>query len=195
MQHADLVHPTAVHPHTGEPLRAIGILKSGRVVWPVMGAAEGDGTTDSGNGNGTENGGGDGKVFTQADLDAAISKAAAGIRESERNKVTRELTEQAAAKTQTAEQRIAELQKTVEATRLEALRSKIQARYGINDEDATLFLTGSDEETLDKQGKRLKEQADERAMSGGRNPREGGNTRPVVNEEKQVVKTLFGNGG
>jgi hypothetical protein len=39
----------------------------------------------------------------------------------------------------------------------EAMRWKIAARNGISDEDAELFLTGSDEETLSKQAERFKE--------------------------------------
>jgi hypothetical protein len=39
----------------------------------------------------------------------------------------------------------------------EALRWRIAARNGISDEDAELFLTGSDEETLSRQAERFKE--------------------------------------
>lgn len=39
----------------------------------------------------------------------------------------------------------------------EAMRWRIAARNGISDEDAELFLTGSDEETLSKQAERFKE--------------------------------------
>jgi len=41
----------------------------------------------------------------------------------------------------------------------EALRWRIAARNGISDEDAELFLTGSDEETLARQAERFKELA------------------------------------
>lgn len=39
----------------------------------------------------------------------------------------------------------------------EALRWRIAARNGISDEDAELFLTGTDEETLSRQAERFKE--------------------------------------
>lgn len=39
----------------------------------------------------------------------------------------------------------------------EALRLRIAAKHGISDEDADLFLTGSDNETLEKQAARLVE--------------------------------------
>lgn len=43
------------------------------------------------------------------------------------------------------------------AAESEALRWRIAARNGISDEDAELFLTGSDEETLSRQAERFKE--------------------------------------
>ena len=45
MQHLP-IHPSLLHPLTGEPLTAVGVLPSGRVVWPIMG---GDGTDDDAN--------------------------------------------------------------------------------------------------------------------------------------------------
>ena len=39
----------------------------------------------------------------------------------------------------------------------EALRWRIAAKHGISDDDAELFLTGSDEETLSRQAERFKE--------------------------------------
>lgn len=41
----------------------------------------------------------------------------------------------------------------------EAMRWRIAAKFGISDEDAELFLTGSDEETLARQAERFKELA------------------------------------
>ncbi|QRY51736.1 hypothetical protein [Mycolicibacterium septicum] len=42
-----------------------------------------------------------------------------------------------------------------DAARQEALRWRIAAKHGISDEDAELFLTGSDEDTLTKQAERF----------------------------------------
>lgn len=43
MRHALPVHPTLTHPLTGLPLRAVFVSKTGRVYWPIIGAApEGD---------------------------------------------------------------------------------------------------------------------------------------------------------
>jgi hypothetical protein len=37
MQELNLVHPTAIDPRTGQRIRAIGIMPSGRIVWPIAG--------------------------------------------------------------------------------------------------------------------------------------------------------------
>lgn len=42
-----------------------------------------------------------------------------------------------------------------DAARAEALRFKVASKHGISDEDAELFLTGSDEDTLTRQAQRL----------------------------------------
>lgn len=54
-----------------------------------------------------------------------------------------------------AAERIAQLEKDAAAARAEALRFKVATKHGISDEDADLFLTGSDEETLTRQAERL----------------------------------------
>lgn len=42
----ELIHPSLLHPVTGEPLKAVGVV-NGRPVWPVLGGAEGDDADDS----------------------------------------------------------------------------------------------------------------------------------------------------
>lgn len=56
---------------------------------------------------------------------------------------------------QKAAERIALLEKETQAARAEAMRFKVATKFGISDEDADLFLTASDEETLTKQAERL----------------------------------------
>ena len=71
-----------IHPYTG--LRALGVLPSGRPIWPVLGGSgEGDAGSGSGNGNG-DGGQGEGsgnandgksdKTFTQADVERMIGE-------------------------------------------------------------------------------------------------------------------------
>jgi hypothetical protein len=51
------IHPTLVHPHTGEPLRAVGIV-AGRTIWPTLGASPDDAGGEGGGGTGGEGGSG-----------------------------------------------------------------------------------------------------------------------------------------
>lgn len=62
-------------------------------------------------------------------------------------------------------ERIATLERETNEARTEALRMRIAAKHKISDEDAELFLTGSDEATLTKQAKRLAEQVAERTKT------------------------------
>jgi hypothetical protein len=66
--------------------------------------------------------------------------------------------------------RIAKLEQELESTRTTALRARIQAKHGISDEDAALFLTATDEATLTKQAERLSERT---KKTGNRDPLAG----------------------
>jgi hypothetical protein len=59
--------------------------------------------------------------------------------------------------------------------RAEAVRFKVAATFGLSSEDAELFLTGDDEETLTRQAKRFNEHVQERSKPGLHIRREGGN--------------------
>lgn len=52
-------------------------------------------------------------------------------------------------------ERLAELEREAQAARAEALRFRVASKFGVSDEDADLFLTGTDEETLTRQAERL----------------------------------------
>ncbi len=58
-------------------------------------------------------------------------------------------------------ERLAAAEKAADEARREALRFKIAAKYQVNDDDADLFLTGSDEETLTRQAERLAQRREE----------------------------------
>lgn len=62
--------------------------------------------------------------------------------------------------------RIRALEGEAEAAKRDALRFKVASKYGIGDEDADLFLTGSDEESLTKQAERLAGRIEERKKQG-----------------------------
>ena len=71
-------------------------------------------------------------------------------------------------------QRIATLEQENAAIKTMALRSRIQAKFSISDEDAALFLTGADEDSLTAQAKRLAEREADRKKRGNVAPKEGG---------------------
>lgn len=96
---------------------------------------------------------------------------------------------------QKAAERLAKLEERAAAAELSALRSKIQARHSISDDDADLFLTGTDEATLTKQAKRLAERDAERKKHGNRVSREGTNSSTgAASDEREFVSDLFGSG-
>lgn len=133
------------------------------------------------------------QTFTQADVDRIVAERL----KREREKFTAkygdydDLKAKAGEKA-TADERIAALEREVETTRREALRRRVQAAHGINDEDADLFLTGADEESLTKQAQRLAAREDERKQHGNHVPDEGNNPTPAGDDDRGFVRELFG---
>ena len=74
---------------------------------------------------------------------------------------------------------------------MEALRFKVASQYGIDGERAELLLTGSDEETMTRQAKALKQESDERKKQGNRVPREGTNPQAKPDEMREFARELF----
>ena len=127
-------------------------------------------------------------TFTQADVDRIVKERV----QRERAKFADyDDLKDKASQAKTAEERLTDLEKQLEQSQREALRRRVQAAHGIADEDADLFLTGDDEETLTAQAKRLVE----RESSKKRNnhvPAEGNNPRPAADESRETVRGLFG---
>lgn len=73
----------------------------------------------------------------------------------------------------------------------ESLRWKVAAKHGISDEDAELFLTGTDEETLTRQAQRLTARATERKKQGNHVAREG-STSPPTDNDAAFAHSLLG---
>lgn len=149
--------------------------------------------------------GGSGKEYkapaTQADLDAIIKQRV----ERERAKFAdyndlkakaRQFDDvQQASKTEAekANDRITSLERELAETKSTALRSRIQAKHGITDEDAALFLTATDEETLTKQAERLAAREADRKKNGNHVPHEGQTPSSSGNtDERKFVADLFG---
>lgn len=91
-------------------------------------------------------------------------------------------------------ERIAALESENSRIQSEALRSRIQAKHGISDEDAALFLTGTDEDSLTAQAKRLAEREADRKKRGGVAPKEGGSADiqgGATSDLRELTRQLF----
>lgn len=63
-------------------------------------------------------------------------------------------------------ERITALEAELGSTRQDAVKSRIQAKYKVSDDDAELFLTAGDAEGLEKQAKALADRAADRKAKG-----------------------------
>jgi hypothetical protein len=89
-------------------------------------------------------------------------------------------------------ERIAALENDLKATRLDALRRKVAGDHKITDQDdIDLFLTGTDEETLTRQAKRLADREADRKKQGNRVPNEGTNPSSEGDVDRDFVRQLF----
>lgn len=76
--------------------------------------------------------------------------------------------------------------------RAEALRLRVAVEHGIGLEDADLFLTGRDEETLRAQAKRLSDREAERKKQGNHVPNEGRKSNAADGDDRTAVRAIFG---
>lgn len=89
--------------------------------------------------------------------------------------------------------RIADLEAELNNTRRDSMRLSIAATHGITDaDDIELFLTGTDDETLTKQAKRLAERTADRKKTGNHVSREGANPTASEGDGLETVRALFG---
>lgn len=133
------------------------------------------------------------EAFTQADVDRIVADRLKREREATKTKYADYDDLKAKAEgAKTAEDRITELEKSIEAATREALRRRVQAAHGITDEDADLFLTGTDEESLSAQAKRLADRESERKKKNNVSPREGNNPNGKgADEMREFTRSLF----
>lgn len=91
-------------------------------------------------------------------------------------------------------ERIAALESDNARIQSEALRARIQAKHGISEEDAALFLTGADEATLTAQAKRLADREADRKKRGNVAPKEGGSADSASTGDtgmREFTRSLF----
>lgn len=143
--------------------------------------AEGtEGNEGSGEGQGSENQ--QGATFTQADVDRIIGERLA---QQAKNKFgDYDALKAKAEGAKTLEDRIGTLENDLNASRSDAVRTGIAARFKVSIEkgpkgepsDADLFLTGTDEATLIAQAERLAAREADRQKLGNFAPKEGTST-------------------
>lgn len=158
---------------------------------------------DDGENNGGTDSGGDGfrPITSQDDLNRIIGERVARTKAQYadydvlKEKAGRLDTIEAANKTEAEKSadRIAALEKQLADTQATALRSRIQAKHGISDEDAALFLTAPDEATLTKQAQALAERAADRRKTGNRDPFAGRTpSKTGIDPMRDFTRGLFG---
>lgn len=139
------------------------------------------------------------RTFTQADLDRII----AGYKRENVDPLRAKAAELDNLKqsTKTAEQqnaeRLAELERRLNESETGRLRLRVAARYKLTDEDADLFLTGADEETLERQAKALTERTKAAQTSGAHVPGEGRTPTKTPGDDsmREFARQLFAKPG
>ena len=119
------------------------------------------------------------KYRTEAKANADAAKRLAEIEEANKTEV------------QKATERLAAAEKAAQDAQAEALRFKIAAKFQVSEEDADLFLTGTDEETLTKQAERLTAREADRKKRGNQSPREGNNSQPGSDEVRSFANDVW----
>jgi hypothetical protein len=136
----------------------------------------------------------DAKTFTQEEVNKLIGTT----RAEERRKVSEkyadyDVLKKAADGKKTADDRIAELESKYAQSEANTLRLRVAGDFGISTKrgddgqpsDADLFLTGTDEETLTAQAKRLSDHAAEKAQAEAERKKKN----PIVSKEGTSTKT------
>lgn len=140
--------------------------------------------------------GGDGKQeqdksFTQADLDRIVKDRLAQQRKNEFGDYADLKAKADGAKT--VEQQLADLATKHAAAEARILRADIASTYGISKEDRDLFLTGSDEASIEAQAKRLAERNADQKRTGNVARKEGVTKASGGGDEemREFARTLF----
>ena len=89
---------------------------------------------------------------------------------------------------------IADLQTQLEGSNRTAMRARIQAKHGISDEDAELFLTAGDEDTLARQAEALAARTEEGKKKGPVVPTQGNHPKQTQADQglRDFSRSLFG---
>ncbi len=135
-------------------------------------------------------------TFTQADVDRIIAERLKRENISELKSAAAELAalrESTKSEDDKVKDRIAKLEQATVVAQTEALRLRVATKHGISEEDADLFLTGTDAATLEKQATRLVDRVAAAKKNGNVVPNEG-KTPPAAktNDMREFTRELFG---
>jgi hypothetical protein len=157
-------------------------------------AAEGTPEGQGGNTSGDTPAANEAKTFTQEEVNKIIGTT----RTEERRKASERYADyedlkKAAEGKETADDRIAELERKYAQAEANTLRLRVAGDFGISTKrgdngepsDADLFLTGTDEETLIAQAKRLSDRVAEQAKAEAERKKK----HPIVSKEGTSTKT------
>jgi hypothetical protein len=129
------------------------------------------------------------QTFTQADVDRIVKER---VQRERAKYADYDALKAQAEGAKTLEDRIAEIEQQASQSAARALRAEIANAHGISAEDRDLFLTGTDEETLTAQAKRLADREAERKSKGNHVPREGETPKSNgTDDERAFVRQLF----
>lgn len=103
-----------------------------------------------------------------------------------------ELEEANKTEAQKTAERLAAAEKAAADALADANRFKIAAKFNVSDEDAELFLTGADEDTLTRQAQRLAEREADKRRKTNIAPHAGDNPRPTVTDKRVFLQSLTG---
>jgi hypothetical protein len=102
------------------------------------------------------------------------------------------LSEASQTETEKANTRATKAETERDSARAEATRLRVAVEHGISLEDADLFLTGTDEETLTAQAKRLVDREADRKKNGPHARREGQTiSRPADDNDAAFARSLL----
>lgn len=129
------------------------------------------------------------QTFTQADVDRIVRERVA--REKAKYADYDDLKQQAAG-AKTVEQQLDKLRAETAKAQRDALAARIAAKHRLSPEDADLFLTGMDEDTLNAQAQRLASRETDGRKSGNYVPNEGVTPKnPATDDMRQLTRSLF----
>ena len=92
------------------------------------------------------------------------------------------------------QERVEKLEQELSGSKLASDRARIQARYGLSDEDADLFLTASDAEQLEAQAKALSDRIKANKKSGPTAPEQKGKPSEGGSDPlRELARQVFDN--